>query len=200
MTLVPRPYQGKTAGVGYTRKYEAGRPMKGYLVKKAYRVPEGETLAEVRPGLFARGVDLSEILTKLLSQSWPRAFVERVQLSQRYYAPALGESFACCFYVTLNFRTGVHCDRDHGSALALGLFLERHRPGCRRPGHTCKKNWYFFLPELRIKIPLRHGMIIIWDSETRLHATTCDGQADGGCDSDVYVCVSQLKSSHYGGQ
>jgi hypothetical protein len=97
-----------------------------------------------------------------------------------------------------NFRTAIHCDHDEGSALALGLFLEKHQPSCTWGPHlSCHKNWYFLFPELHCKIPLWHGVVIIWDSERCKHGTICDGFVEGGCRSDVYACESQLKQSHY---
>lgn len=186
-------------GLGWTRKSESGFPMLGYNVNPKYQNGEAKTLDRTHPQLFAKACSIAKLLAELLAKSIPPAFFYRVEMMQAYDVPSFDGAFACNFYVTKNFRTAIHMDRDEGSALALGLFLERHRSTCQQNGKTCRKNWFFVMPELQIKIPLRHGMLIIWDSARRAHGTTCDGHTSdpNGCLSDIFVVVSQLKSCHY---
>lgn len=56
--------------------------MQEFIVNYKYRGLDGDTLQSTRPDLHDGTEDLAKLLAKLLSQCWPRAFIERVEISQ----------------------------------------------------------------------------------------------------------------------
>lgn len=165
--------------------------MKGYKVLPEHRTSGAETLEEVDLELHEQAVRVAVMLSNLLGQSWPPAIFARKKLPDRYAVPSLDESMSCRYYVTSNYCSAIHRDRNRGSAFAIALFLERHQPNCPKPDSTCRINWYFILPDLRRKIPLQHLLLLIWDSGTLGHGTCLDGWVSGGCHSDGLAIVSQ---------
>lgn len=194
---------GTTVGLGYTRKYSNGGKMEAFYVRKSVRHGEHATLESIDRQLFKKSQHVSRCLENLLADCFPRALIERLYVTKRYELPLLGDVTSAC-YVTSDFATSFHADLDEGCCMAIAIFLERHQPGCKNDarGQSCKKNWYFYLPELGLRIKLHHGVVIIWDSEIRIHGTSCSNYSDDErssnecCVSRVWAIVSQIKTRH----
>lgn len=96
---------------------------------------------------------------------------------------------------TFNYTTAAHRDRDNGRCKALAVFLEEHMPGCLQA--RCARRWRFFLPELKRYISVRHGTMVVWDSEVLLHGTAVHSlPREGACASKRWAVVSQVKKGH----
>jgi hypothetical protein len=187
---------GVTVGIGYTRKYKAGSPIEAYLVREQFRSGDKITLEDVAPELNAVGVEIVELLSHWLGQCFPQGLVERFRVATRFRLPQIGASLTTVAFVTFDFLSAVHRDKDNGNACAVARAFEEHEPHCRRKG-SCRSNWIFYIADLGVYVRLRHGLFFVFDSETFSHGTSCDSEpVPGGCHSRVYVCVSQVKRRH----
>jgi hypothetical protein len=118
------------------------------------------------------------------------------------YAEAKGVPFfaqtnTTCMFDTFNYNTAAHRDTaDDGRCMSNLIFMEEHESKCER--EQCTQHWRFFCPELKRFISIRHGTMIVWNSEVLLHGTAIHSQRpEGACKSMRWAIVSQVKRLHH---
>lgn len=191
---------GATYGMGWARKYTAGkkRAFESYLIKAGkFRTEHGATIEEARPDLFKLTEEFALRFEEILGTIFPPAKVNREKHAQATKAPVFRETATTVMFDTFNYTTAAHCDRDNGRCKAFAVFLEEHVHGCDR--QQCARRWRFFLPELKRFISVQHGTMVVWDSEVLLHGTAIHSLPDdGACNSNRWAVVSQVKKGQIG--
>jgi len=101
------------------------------------------------------------------------------------FSTPLDQSAGTSVFVGKNYGIPFHIDAELG--FTYGVWVLHHDKSCKINDDSCVKNWYFYFPEIKIRIALQNNTFIIFDA-TNPHAT-CQGTA---------TCGSKCAATQYG--
>jgi len=153
---------------------------------------------------FTLLVSLLQVIKHIFSPSdkafslFSRQALETLQMKNQLHlpevVPGFNESPASVLYATIDFSKCYHRDDDKG--YSYGVWLLKHCQSCTKQNHLeCVKNWFFYFPELHLKIRLTHNAFIIWDSNWA-HATSKGNPTDSTtCKATQYAtCMTNKRA------